>query len=848
MATFLLHLMFRRWVRPALLGLGLLLVTLGVILIATVSRSVIVVVEEDISRFWRTTYDILVRPPGARNPVEEKYGMVEANFTSGLRGGISFKQYQAIREIPDVEVAAPITALGYIPVWIDPTEQRTPSSPGVYFAEKSLVVDEGAHRWEDSFGIYEYVGPIPPDVPRWEVGQPQPFPGLYYDETARYVNHHPQLYLLLAAIDPEQEAALVGLDRALLRGEYLTGRERLVVTHEDTSNWPPEMNMANPLTMVKNLPVLINATPYVHFTSTIRMSRVILPEDAQDLKTILERGGAEYLDTITEREVLKEHTVDSQTAYRQMIEHLFDPTSVQVLYSLDEYRRPEPRAYREISPPFSHQKPVLELVLPGPWEGNWNILRSVVFFLQPKGVFDIAGISRPAEVSQVPLETYFPPEVVLRYDEDGQPVSPTPVRPTLVPDRYMSQPPLMLTTIEAARILVGENGIGAIRVRVRGIDRLTPESQRKVAAVAAEIRRRTGLEVDIMVGSSPAQVLVRVPGLGYVEEPWVRKGVAFSYRQRVHSGHLVLLASLFVIGGVFVLDLAWADFLARRRTVALEKALGWRSSAVLGQMLFQTLLVGLAGAALGSLVAWRLVGLLRWDAPDPSVFLIVPAIAVAVGLVGSLYPAGAAARVPPDLLLREREAPLAGRLPIRAQGLVRYAAHGLARRRSRTLLSLLAATLSTALLVLLLGVLVDRHSYLSGTLLGEYILVRVESYHYALLAIGFLLAALSFAEHLLAGVLERQREIGVLKALGWRTLTVGGLFLLEGVILGLSGGAVGGLLGLGGFLGLYRTVSLRLLAVALLGLGVSGLVGTLAAFYPALVAVRTPPAEALRAE
>lgn len=847
MAAFLLRLMFRRWARPALLGLGLLLVTAGVILTATVSRSVVVVVEEDISRFWRTTYDILVRPPGARNPVEEKYGLVEANFTSGLRSGISFEQYQAIREIPDVEVAAPITVLGYIPVRIDPTQQTAPG-PGVYFLEESLVVDEGARRWEDTFGMYVYVGPIPPDVPRWERDQPPPFPGLFYDDMAQYVNLHPWVYLLLAAIDPEQEAALVGLDRALLRGEYLTGRERLIVSHVDTTGWSPAIRATNPLTVVKNVPVLINATPYVHFTSTLRMSRLVLPEDAQDLKTILERGAAGYLRTITDREVLEEHTVDSQTAYRQMIEHVFDPQEVTVPHTLDDYRRPEPRVYREISPPFPHPGPVLEFVPPEPWEGNWNITFTLQFFLQPRGVFDIAGIPRPAEVSQVPLETYFPPEAVLRYDEDGQPVPPTPVRPTLMPDRYMPSPPLLLTTIQAARILVGEEGIGAIRVRVRGIDRLTPEAQRKIAAVAAEIRRRTGLEVDIMVGSSPARILVRVPGLGYVEEPWVRKGVAFAYRQRVHSGHLVLLASLFVIGGVFVLDLAWADFLARRRTVALEKALGWRSSAVVGQMLLQALLVGLVGAALGSLGAWGLIGLLGWDAPDPRVFLIVPAIAVGVGLVGSLYPAWAAARVPPDLLLRGREAPLTARLPLRAQGLAQYALHGLARRRTRTLLSLLAAALSTALLVLLLGVLVDRHSYLSGTLLGEYILVHVESYHYALLAIGFVLAAFSFAEHLLAGVLERQREIGTLKALGWRTLTVGGLFLLEGVILGLIGGAAGGLLGLLAFLGLYRTLSLRLLAVALLGLGVSGLVGTLAALYPARVAVQVPPAEAVRAE
>ncbi len=845
MSTFMLRLMFRRWPRPALMGLGLALVTTSILLTAALSRSAIVVVEEDISQFWRTTYDILVRPPGARNSVEEDYGLVEANFTSGLRGGISIEQVQTIREIPDVEVAAPIAVLGYIPIGLDATYQIAPA-PGVYLMERSLVVDEGPTLWEDAFGIYVYSGPVPPDVSRTQ----EHLEGFFYSESGTYRNSHPSVYLLLAAIDPEQEAALVNLDRALLQGEYLTSEEPLLIRREDTSNWPPELRVANPLTLVTNVPVLINATPYVHFTSTIRVTHVILPPEAQDLESILERGGSRYLDTLTEREVLEEHTLDSQTAYARMVAQLLSPASASTVHfhTLNEYRRPGPRIYRGIAPPFSHPAPVLEVTLPEPWEGNWNTLTAVQFALAPKGVFAVTGIPRPANIGQVPLETYFPPEAITRYDEDGQPLSPTLVRPTFNPDRYMLSPPLLLTTIEAARILEGDDCIGAIRVRVRGIDQLTSEAQQKITAVASEISRRTGLEVDITVGSSPARILVHVPGLGYVEEPWVRKGVAFAYRQRVHNGHLVLLGSLLVIGGVFVLDMSWTNFLARRRTVALQKALGWRSAAILKQMLLQSLLVGLGGAGLGVLWGWGLIALLRWDMPDWQVFGVVPSIAVTLSLLGNLYPAWAASRLPPDLLLRDREVPLTDRLPFRVQGVARYAAHSLVRRRTRTLLSLLAAALSTALLVILLGVLVDRHSYLSGTLLGEYILVQVEGYHYALLGIGFTLAAFAFAEHLLAGVLERQREIGTLKALGWQTLTIAELFLLEGGGLGLMGGAAGSVLGLLAFWGLYRTISLRLLGIAFLGGGLSGLIGVVAAVYPARVAAAVSPAAVMRGE
>jgi len=101
---------------------------------------------------------------------------------------------------------------------------------------------------------------------------------------------------------------------------------------------------------------------------------------------------------------------------------------------------------------------------------------------------------------------------------------------------------------------------------------------------------------------------------------------------------------------------------------------------------------------------------------------------------------------------------------------------------------------------------------------------------------------------LLAGVMERRREIGVLKALGWRTGAVARLFLLEGAVLGLLGGLAGTTLGLAVYLGLYRSVGAGLLWAVLAGLGVPTLVGVLAAAYPARVAAGVAPAEAVRGE
>ena len=87
-----------------------------------------------------------------------------------------------------------------------------------------------------------------------------------------------------------------------------------------------------------------------------------------------------------------------------------------------------------------------------------------------------------------------------------------------------------------------------------------------------------------MVGSS-RRILVNVPGIGYVEEQWIQKGVNLVYKQGIQTGSWLLLGTLLAAGGLFTLDLTWADVVARRRLIALQKALGWRSSTVLSQNL-----------------------------------------------------------------------------------------------------------------------------------------------------------------------------------------------------------------------------------------------------------------------
>jgi ABC-type antimicrobial peptide transport system permease subunit len=108
---------------------------------------------------------------------------------------------------------------------------------------------------------------------------------------------------------------------------------------------------------------------------------------------------------------------------------------------------------------------------------------------------------------------------------------------------------------------------------------------------------------------------------------------------------------------------------------------------------------------------------------------------------------------------------------------------------------------------------------------------------------------------MLMSVLERTREIGVLRALGWRRRRVLGLILREALVLG----AIGGLCGLAIGLGLARLLAFvpgtfgsmkpiytpQLFAQAFV---VALIAGTVGGLYPAWRATRMRPVEALRYE
>jgi putative ABC transport system permease protein len=124
-------------------------------------------------------------------------------------------------------------------------------------------------------------------------------------------------------------------------------------------------------------------------------------------------------------------------------------------------------------------------------------------------------------------------------------------------------------------------------------------------------------------------------------------------------------------------------------------------------------------------------------------------------------------------------------------------------------------------------------------------------------SISLIVGGVGIMNTMYTAVMERTREIGVMKAIGARNSDILLIFLIESGLLGLIGGAVGVLLGIGTgqlitalvehpVFGAFKAqFPLWLVGGALL---FSFIVGSLSGTLPALQAARMKPADALRYE
>ncbi|MGZ8177448.1 ABC transporter permease [Williamsia sp. SKLECPSW1] len=123
---------------------------------------------------------------------------------------------------------------------------------------------------------------------------------------------------------------------------------------------------------------------------------------------------------------------------------------------------------------------------------------------------------------------------------------------------------------------------------------------------------------------------------------------------------------------------------------------------------------------------------------------------------------------------------------------------------------------------------------------------------YAMLGLALVIAVLGIVNTLALSVIERKREIGMLRAIGMARAQVRRTIYIESVLIAIFGAVLGVILGSGFGVAVVRTfkdlgITRPVLPYSLIGITLVGaaVVGVVAALWPAVRAARTNPLEAI---
>ena len=671
---------------------------------------------------------------------------------------------------------------------------------------------------------------------------------------------------VMAAVDAEQEALLSGLDAAVVSGRSLRPDDRPYETRIDAT---AGVQAASVLTV----PVLVAADAVVDQRAELTVER--LPADAVDVI----RSGAPRGQIVRDLRALPgavagETTAALPAAYDNLLAGLQASavgTVVDGYWSsgpttLTEDSDGSLRAVPGSTPSETWRSQVFQDWVSAPPPAKDDGYRELasrtgirpegptgsVPHMAAVGTYDPALLPEVASLAAVSTGLYETPTAQGADAASRVLLGGRDLLPDGNPAGYLSTPPGIVTTLDALRLFhdpqryansATDAPLSVIRVRIADIDGPDDDSRARLRQAADRISERTGLEVDVVAGSSVAPVRVVLPANAFgrpelqVQEGWSRLGVAYSIIRAQDRKSQALFVLILVVCALFVTNSVGAAVRSRATELAVLGAVGWPRWRLGALVLGETCAVGAIAGSLGTLAAVPVAGQFGLDVPWEQALLAWPA-AVALALAAGLQPAVRAARLTPVAGLRP--AVVRPRRSLRARTITGMALAELGRRPGRLAVGTAALALATAAATALTGLTLGFRGEVVGTLLGDAVAVRARTADVVAAAAMAMLALVAVADVLYLDVRERAKEIGALRAAGWGPSAVGRLVVTHGLAIGAIGSAAGAALGLASVALFADALPAGLLvaaaAVLLLGTACAGL----AALVPAWLIGRTP--------
>lgn len=554
-------------------------------------------VESNLQKYKRPLYDILVRPKDTMSPLEKKYGIVEGNFIQETKNKISVKEYEKIKNIKGVQIAAPVAPLGYVPnnyVDIVVCFPFTPSE--IFIQNEESIITDGIRKFLNHSTKY-----------------------LATPETAQIINFHGNTYMtgggllpfttfFVVGIDPYQENNLCRVRKALIKGKFLDKEKPFYLSFSGDDQTTPDVllvpamvassaynNCYAEITQKKYDKSVLYRTGAANIPaedikrdiSIWRLLQNVKPKEEEKLRLSV-KNITPFLRTsfiYIENKLLK---VDLSFLYESPPYTVKGKLLVRPLKEGDEikpefgYGAGEISSQRIIITHPANYKPTsnvkawkgLELTavpigkrnddplfvakaIFGPYPlfldeitmddapvyRETTVVRSFVFQIVPIGKIDLEKVAASHQTLEnwVPLGMYLPPKTKLMFDVRGNPVPETEVYPVDDPRMLLLNSPLCFVDWRAVAKLRGEKCITAIRIKCVSEDRIDD--------VVREIKKIGNYDINVVYGSSPQKVLVGdlnfkgAKGLGYFVQLWTTLGANMKIRS-IHQKFKLLLLLL----------------------------------------------------------------------------------------------------------------------------------------------------------------------------------------------------------------------------------------------------------------------------------------------------------------
>lgn len=855
MMRFIWNSWWRNKGRFILLLVGALIVSTGLSYLVGVTQSNSGTVVDELQQRWKSSYHIVVRPADSRS-VTEELNLLEPNYQSGLSGGITMEQLETVKGIDDVEVAAPIAMIGFVDneIWM---EKVALQEPGIYRVDWMEDLNDGAGVRKNKSSYYYTVG--------WKVeGLDSEYGTLNYYEDEK-VPLGILSNVMLAGVDPEAEDALVGLKGAVLEGENSSYfDEAAEVTQTDRGEGRTQTNIQ----------VLLSNVDFVDSKTTYTFSKLDVPfssveERDKTMEMIKEKGGEEYLDT-QEGEEISTHSFTSEETHKAYIKNILDPKpdGVEFLDDPFVFFKASPVNYKPVDSPFPEKWPFAYEVKPFSIPEDSPLLESEAYRevnlmgkdindwkdlkLNFRGVYDPTKLEISKDpLTELPMETYFPAKSTLVMDEDQNPVNPpADMKPVNNPYGFLTKPPMMLTTLEAAEKVLGEKPVSSIRVKVKGVETMNDESEKRLQAVADQIEKETGLITDITLGSSPQPALTHVPGLkgkegiGWVEQPWIKIGSSMTIFKEAKVGLSAIIASVILVAIVYVFSSNLIMMFTRKKEFAVLLSIGWRPNQLSKLLFMEAILLG----SFVSLVSWVILGYFYVSSSvSTSIvrFILIGCFGLLIYLLGTVIPAILVRKIKPYEAMRSGEITAVGRRLLPSSSIFTMSVNHFIGTWKRSILSIVSIALPTGLFILFLFITFRLKGVMFATWLGEYVAMEVGAMHYIAMGVALLIAILTTTEIIWQNVSERKPEIALLKSVGWKNGKVRRLVLYEGLLSGLAAGILGLVIAITAIWRIYGEFPMEHLPFILACILIPIATGMLGALFPAAAAVKVMPYQAL---